>query len=156
MTRTWPKDNLLDDAANGFAELLYPNWDFSKYGMRNPWAFRLACKDSLRVTDDGEVFIEPDRLIENLDYYMTDEARDKEGCLNDDMPYPDEKGLIENAIENMILDSLNDSDLTDSEIDKLIGKWDSMRDLIVHYTHMVKSAMLVDFNMIHRTENGET
>lgn len=155
MTRTWPTDNLLDDAANEFAELLYPNWDFSKYGIRNPWAFRLACRDSLRITDDGEVFIEPDRLIENLDYYMTIEAREKEGCLDEDRPYPDEKTLIENAVESMILDALNESDLTDSEIDRLIGKRDSMKDLIVHYTHKVKSNMLMDFNMIHRIENGK-
>ena len=155
MTRTWPTDNLLDDAANGFAELLYPNWDFSKYSIRNPWAFRLACKDSLRVTDDGEVFIEPDRLIENLDYYMTDKAREKEGCLDDDMPYPDEKGLIENAIEDMILDALNESDLTDSEIDKLIGRRNSMRDLIARYTLKTKAAMLQDFNTIHKTKGSE-
>lgn len=155
MTRTWPTDNLLDDVANEFAELLYPNWDFSKYGMRNPWAFRLACKDSLRVTDDGEVFIEPDRLIENLDHYMADETREKEDCLDEDSPYPDEGVLIEKAIESMILDALNESDLTDSEIDKLIGKRNSMKDLIACYSHKMKSAMLKDFNMLHGTGNIE-
>ena len=155
MTKTWPTDNLLDDAANEFAELLYPNWDFSKYGMRNPWAFRLACRDSLRVTDEGEVFIEPDRLIENLDYYMTIEARKREDCLDEDRPYPDEKALIENAVESMILDALNESDLTDREIDELIGKRDSMRDLIASYTLKTKAAMLQDFNTIHKMKGGE-
>lgn len=88
MKKTWPKDNLLDDMADEFAELLYPNWNFSKYGIMNPWAFRLACRNSLRVTDDGEVFIEPDRLIANLDYFMSDDVRRKEGCIDEDEPYP--------------------------------------------------------------------
>ena len=83
--KSGPTDNLLDDAANDYANLLYPNWNFSKSGVKNSWAFRLACKDSLIVTDDGEVFIEPDRLVCNLDYYMQDKIRAKEGCLGEDI-----------------------------------------------------------------------
>ena len=83
--KAWPTDNLLDDAANDYANILYPNWNFSKYGVKSSWAFSLACKDSLIVTDDGEVFIEPDRLVCNLDYYMQDKIRAKEGCLGEDI-----------------------------------------------------------------------
>ena len=42
MKKTWPKDNLLDDMADEYAEMLYPNWDFRRYGVKNPWYLVLS------------------------------------------------------------------------------------------------------------------
>ena len=86
MRRTWPKDNLLDDMADEFAQVLYPFWSFSGYGVRNPWAFRLACRAALRVTDDGEILLEPDRLVEALDFHMKTENRKASGSIEEDEP----------------------------------------------------------------------
>lgn len=154
MAKTWPKDNLLDDMADEYAGILFPNWDFSKYGISNPWAFRLACRDSLRVTDDGEVFIEPDRLIANLDYFMRDDIREKEGCLDEDQPYPDQIGTMRKGMEKIILEALNESELSDKEIDGMIGKRRSMEDLITIYSEKIKAAMLLDFSTIHRSKSN--
>lgn len=90
MHRQWPTDNLLDDMADVYAKVLYPSWDFRKYGVRNPWAFRLAVKDALVVTDDGDTLLDPERLTEAVDWYMKDEVREKEGCLDDDDEAEDE------------------------------------------------------------------
>ena len=151
MKKTWPKDNLLDNMADEYAGILYPHWDFSKYGLRNPWAFRLACRDSLRVTDDGEVFIEPGRLVENLDYFMGGEIRRKEGCLDEDEPYPDRIKTIRTGMEEIILEALNESELTDGEIDDMIGKRGHLEDLVTSYVEEIKASMLCDFNKVHRT-----
>ena len=156
--RAWPTDNLLDDAANEYANILYPYWDFTKYGVKNPWAFRLACKDSLIVTDDGEVFIEPDRLVCNLDYYMQDDVRKKEGCINEDRPYPDDARdimLIREGVENMIISVLNNSELTDNEIDGMIGKRKEIENLISTYTEKIRTMMLHDFNTIRKKRNSK-
>lgn len=156
--RAWPTDNLLDDAANEYANILYPNWDFTKFGIRNLWSFRLACKDSLYVTDDGEVFIEPDRLVCNLNYYMRDEIRKKEGCINEDRPYPDDARdtmLIREGVENMIISALNKSELTEREIDEMIGERKRMENLISTYTEKIRNMMLQDFNTIHKSGNGK-
>ena len=95
MHRQWPTDNLLDDMADVYAKVLYLSWDFRKYGVRNPWAFRLAVKDALVVTDDGVTLLDPERLTEAVDWYMKDEVREKEGCLDDDDEAEDEPEAAE-------------------------------------------------------------
>lgn len=83
---SWPKDNLLDDMADEYAAALEPIIDFARYGVRNPWAFRLAVKDALIVTDGGDVLLDPAILPDALDFYMRPEERMKAGCIGLDEP----------------------------------------------------------------------
>lgn len=120
MHRQWPTDNLLDDMANEYTEALYPNWDFRKYGVRNPWAFRLAVKDALVVTDDGDTLLDPERLTEAVDWYMKDEVREEEGCLDDDVEAEDEAEIRMQAIRSFILEHIGILSLTDEELESLM------------------------------------
>lgn len=119
MHKTWPTDNLLDDMANEYAEALYPNWNFKKYGVKNPWAFRLAVKDALVITDDGEPLLDPKRLTEAVDWHMKDEIRQEEGCISDDEEAEDEAEVRIKAIRSFIFEHIGNLLLTDEELKSL-------------------------------------
>ena len=120
MHKTWPTDNLLDDMANEYAMMLYPNWDFRKYGVKNPWAFRLAVKNALVITDNGDPLLDPEQLIYELDWYMKDEVREAEGCLDDDEEAEDEAEIRMKAIRSFILEHIGIHCLTDEEQENLM------------------------------------
>ena len=119
MHKEWPTDNLLDDMANEYAEALYPNWDFRKYGIRNPWAFRLACKEALVIPDDGEPLLDPKRLVEAVSWFMRNEIRQKEGCLEDDEESEDEAEVRMKAIESFVREWIDNACLSEEEVKAL-------------------------------------
>lgn len=119
MHKEWPTDNLLDDMANEYAEALYPNWDFRKYGIRNPWAFRLAVKDAVVITDDGEPLLAPKRLVKAVSWFMRDEIRQKEGCMADDEEIDDDPTIRMKAIESFIREWMDNACLSDEEVKAL-------------------------------------
>lgn len=63
----WPKDGLLCDMADEYSCLLEKHWDFSRCGGEDPWVFRVAVQDALRVTDDGDVLLDPQLLVESFE-----------------------------------------------------------------------------------------
>lgn len=119
MHKTWPTDNLLDDMAHEYAEALYPNWNFKKYGVKNPWAFRLAVKDALVITDDGDPLLDPEQLICELDWYMKDEVREAEGYLEDDEEAEDEAEVRMKAIESFVLEYIGNNDFSEEELETI-------------------------------------
>ena len=119
MHKEWPTDNLLDDMANEYAEALYPNWDFRKYGVKNPWAFRLACKEALVITDDGDPLLDPTRLGDAVDWYMKDEVRQKEGCMADDEDAEDNAEVRMKAIESFVLEHIGNNDFSEEELETI-------------------------------------
>ena len=121
MKRTWPKDNLLDDMADEYAEMLYPNWNFRRYGVKNPWAFRLACRDALVITDDGDPLLDPKRLVEAMDHFMKDDVREKEDCLADDEEVFDDAEIRRMAVESIIREAVDNRSYSDEEIAAIEG-----------------------------------
>ena len=119
MTKTWPTDNLLDDMANEYAELLYNRWNFTKYGVKNPWAFRLAVKDALVVTDVGDVYLDPSLLVEAVDYYMGNTAREKENCLSEDEPAVTNSVIRMSAVESFVEETIDNRCYSDEMLEKL-------------------------------------
>ena len=146
MHRQWPTDTLLDDMANEYAEALYPSWDFRKYGVRNPWAFRLAVKDALVVTDDGDTLLDPERLTEAVDWYMKDEVRETEGCLDDDDEAEDEAEMRMKAIMSFILEHIGILSLTDEELESLMrpAVLEDVEDQVLDGIHRMVHDIVLD------------
>lgn len=146
MHRQWPTDNLLDDMADVYAKVLYLSWDFRKYGVRNPWAFRLAVKDALVVTDDGVTLLDPERLTEAVDWYMKDEVREKEGCLDDDDEAEDEAEVRMKAIRSFIMEHIGILKLTDEELENLMrpAVLDDVEDQVLDGIHRMVHDIVLD------------
>ena len=146
MHRQWPTDNLLDDMADVYAKVLYLSWDFRKYGVRNPWAFRLAVKDALVVTDDGDTLLDPERLTEAIDWYMKDEVREKEGCLDDDDEAEDEAEVRMKAIRSFIMEHIGILKLTDEELENLMrpAVLEDVEDQVLDGIHRMVHDIVLD------------
>lgn len=146
MHRQWPTDNLLDDMADVYAKVLYLSWDFRKYGVRNPWAFRLAVKDALVVTDDGVTLLDPERLTEAVDWYMKDEVREKEGCLDDDDEAEDEAEVRMKAIRSFIMEHIGILKLTDEELENLMrpAVLEDVEDQVLDGIHRMVHDIVLD------------
>lgn len=146
MHRQWPTDNLLDDMADVYAKVLYLSWDFRKYGVRNPWAFRLAVKDALVVTDDGDTLLDPERLTEAVDWYMKDEVREKEGCLDDDDEAEDEAEVRMKAIRSFIMEHIGILKLTDEELENLMrpAVLEDVEDQVLDGIHRMVHDIVLD------------
>ena len=146
MHRQWPTDNLLDDMADVYAKVLYLSWDFRKYGVRNPWAFRLAVKDALVVTDDGDTLLDPERLTEAVDWYMKDEVREKEGCLDDVDEAEDEAEVRMKAIRSFIMEHIGILILTDEELENLMrpAVLEDVEDQVLDGIHRMVHDIVLD------------
>ena len=146
MHRQWPTDNLLDDMADVYAKVLYPSWDFRKYGVRNPWAFRLAVKAALVVTDDGDPLLDPEQLIYELDWYMKDEVREEEGCLEDDEEAEDEAEVRMKAIRSFIVEHIGILSLTDEELESLMrpAVLEDVEDQVLDGIHRMVHDIVLD------------
>lgn len=146
MHRQWPTDNLLDDMADVYAKVLYLSWDFRKYGVRNPWAFRLAVKDALVVTDDGDTLLDPERLTEAVDWYMKNEVREEEGCLDDDDEAEDEAEVRMKAIRSFIMEHIGILKLTDEELENLMrpAVLEDVEDQVLDGIHRMVHDIVLD------------
>lgn len=156
MHKEWPTDNLLDDIADEYATMLYPSWDFRRYGVRNPWAFRLAVKAALVVTDDGDPLLDPEQLIYELDWYMKDEVREEEGCLKDDDDAEDEAEMRMKAIRSFLLEHIGILSLTDEELENLMkpASLEELEDKVLDGIHDMVAGIVVDAADLVRAERS--
>ena len=63
--------------------------------------------------------------------------------------------LVREGVKNLILGALNKSELTEREIDEIIGERKRMEDLVSTYTEKIKNMMIQDFNTIRKKENSK-